>query len=129
MGSHDGGGYTSTPSGVEVLVANIDRLSERFPLTPGGRFGRRGKNTQVVECENPAATAREFWTALSMGASPAPLPNRKGDLVYFEDGSRVVHRTRTSTVDSPTVEIFVSTRGLGLPPRQKIHFITKGPLK
>jgi hypothetical protein len=42
------------------------------------------------------------------------------------DGSRIVYRVKTSTKGSPAVEIKVSTPGHGIPPSQKVHFISKG---
>lgn len=58
---------------VEVVAADL-------PLTAGGRFGRRGKNTQVVESGDPAGTARQFWAALSKGGQIGVLPSGKGDI-------------------------------------------------
>lgn len=128
MGSSSGGGYASSPSDVKVLMGNIERLAKRYPLTAGGRFGRRGKNAQVVESGDPAATARQFWAALSKGGQIGVLPRGKGDISYFEDGSRIIHRRDTRS-NSPAIEIIVVGRGTGLPARQKIHFTKKGRAK
>jgi hypothetical protein len=125
MGSHSGGGYAAPPSGVEVLMDNIDRLAKRFPMATGGRFGRKGKNARVVESDDPAGTARDFWNALSKGGRPAPLPDGRGDRVYFEDGSRVIHRPISSD-GSPAIEIIIATPVHGVAPEQKIHFVTRG---
>lgn len=95
-------------------------------MTAGGRFGRKGKNTQVVESTDPSATARHFWAVLSKGGRAAPLPNGRGDRVRFDDGSLVVFRTRTTTTGSPAIEISITSTKLGLPPYQKIHFVKKG---
>jgi hypothetical protein len=126
MGSQSGGGYASSPSGFKVLLHNIAGLAERYPMTPGGRFGKRGRNTRVIESDDPAATAREFWRALSKGGRQVPLPNGKGDRAMFDDDSLVVHRVRTGTPGSPAIEIVIATPGNGLPAYQKIHFLKKG---
>ncbi|HQZ85978.1 MAG TPA: hypothetical protein PLB21_10195 [Actinomycetota bacterium] len=126
MGSSSGGGYAASPSSAKMLNGNIERLAKQFPLTAGGRFGRKGKNTQVVESTDPAATARRFWAALSKGGRSAPLPNGRGQRVRFDDGSLVVIRTRTTTTGSPAIELSIASPHLGMPPYQKIHFVKKG---
>lgn len=126
MGSTSGGGYAASPCRATVLKGNFERLAKHFPLTSGGRFGRRGKNAQVVESTDPSATARRFCATLSKGGRSAPLPNGRGERVRFDDGSLVVLRTRTTTAGSPAIEISIASTHLGLPPYQKIHFVKKG---
>jgi hypothetical protein len=118
MGSSRSGGYAASPSSVKVLKGNIEQLAKRYPLTAGGRFGRRGRNAQVVESDDPAATARQFWAALSKGGQPRPLPNGRGQRVRFDDDSLIVFRPRTTTAGSPAVEISIASPGLGFPPYQ-----------
>ena len=63
---------------------------------------------------------------LSAGGKVQPLPNGKGQVAWFADGSRIVYRVKTSTEGSPAVEIKVATPSRGIPPSQKVHFILKG---
>jgi hypothetical protein len=90
--------------------------------------GAGAKNARVVESDDPAATAKEFWNALSKGGRPAPLPNGRGDRVYFGDGSRIIRRPRSSD-GSPAIEIIIATPTHGMAPEQKIHFVTRGSRK
>lgn len=98
MGLTSAGGYATSPSDVKVLMGNIERLAKRDPLTAGGGLGRRDKNTQVVESGDPAATVRQFWAALSKGGQIGVLPRGKGDISYFEDGSRIFWRRDTRSI-------------------------------
>jgi hypothetical protein len=126
MGSQSGGGYSSSPSSFDRLARNVDRLAKKYRLTPGGRFGEKGDNSRIIRSENPNETAREFWKALSKGGRVRSLPNGKGEGAFFDDGSHVVIRPITSTENSPAVSIRIMTKGRGIAPNQKIHFIPKG---
>ena len=129
MGPHSGGGYSSSPSSFEHLARNVDRLAQDYRLTPGGRFGEKGDNSRVITSENPNATAREFWKALSKGGRVRSLPNGKGEGAFFDDGSHVVFRPITSTENSPAISIRIMTKGRGIAANQKIHFMAKGSHK
>lgn len=126
MGSRSGGGATSSPSSSSTVADNIETLLDEHPLTPGGYFGVKGKNTRVIASDNPKATADSFWKKLSRGGRADPLPNGKGDRVRFDDGSIAVYRVVSRSKGSPAVEISVeSSNGRKIAAYQKIHFILK----
>ena len=125
MGSHGGGGHTAGNS-LGQLLGNMARAATEFGASPSGYFGVRGKNSRVIQTPDPQRTSERFWKMLSAGGRVHVLPNGKGRVAWFADGSRIVYRVKTSTKGSPAVEIKVSTPGHGIPPSQKVHFISKG---
>lgn len=128
MGSRSGGGGSGGGGAhpFKALSGNIDKLGEKYGLTPGGYFGTKGKNSRVIASADPAATANEFWKVLSKGGKADTLPNGKGKRVRFDDASAAVYRVVTSSKGSPAVEIWIKTAsGRKLPAYQKIHFVLK----
>jgi len=126
VGARSGGGATSGPSSSSALANNIEALSYEYPLTPGGYFGVKSRNTRAIVSDNPMSTADSFWKTLSRDGRPDPLPNGKGDRVRFDDNSLVVYRVVTTSNGSPAVEIWVeSSSGRKIAAYQKIHFVLK----
>ena len=107
---------------------NIAQLTARFPLTPGGYFGKKGKGrgfTRNIESDNPAKTASEF--AALAGYNPVTVTTIKGKgiVATMRDGSVVTHRFFSSSKDrSPTVELKIV--GTSKVKSLKIHFVRKG---
>ncbi len=99
---------------------NAKAMSSKYPID-NGYFGTKGKNHRVIYSKNQYETASDFYSRISRGGSEKSLPNNKGKINYLEDGTKIVYRPKTSTPDSPAVEITVyypnSVRG------QKIHFL------
>lgn len=119
MGHASGGGY-STPGN---LQQNLDRLLKKFPSDKQGRLGTKGRNkARLISTENPSTTAESIYSALNSGGNESALPNGKGRITVFPDGSRVIHRPVSSSDGSPVVEINVTGPNGS---SYKIHFIPK----
>ena len=130
MGNPTGGGYRGSPSSFRVLRTNIDRLAAKYPLDRDRRFGKRvSERISEIQSDDPGATAKEFWKALSRGGVVQEIKTKYGTgrIATFDDKSHVVYRpvTKSSIVSSqhnPGIEIDIRTSGHGFPPRYKIHF-------
>lgn len=130
MGHGADGGYRNSPSSFRVLRNNIDRLSAKYPLDRDRRFGQRvSERISEIRTDDPVATAKEFWKALSRGGVVQEIKTKYGTgrIATFDDKSHVVYRpvTKSSIVSSqhnPGIEIDIRTSGHGFPPRYKIHF-------
>ena len=121
MGTSGSGGYGRSPSNREALNANLERLAERFPTSPTGNFGKRGNGrSRVIFSDDPTATAESFFATASHGGRKSALPNGRGRIATYDDGSRVVFRP-TSSDGSPVVELFLRTPAGG-DRTQKVHF-------
>lgn len=120
MGGGLGGSIGSSRG---ILSENIKALSSEHPLNSGGRFGRRGQGrTQVVKVPDPQATARHFFLKLGKGGVKSTLSNGKGEVIRFDDGSRVVFRPQSKS-GGPAIDITNTATGNNY----KIHFeSTKG---
>jgi hypothetical protein len=119
MGHASGGGYSSPGT----LSQNLEKLSNQFPSDGQGRLGTKGRNkARVIATDNPAKTAENLYSALKKGGKESQLPNGKGRLTLFPDGSRVIHRPVSSSDGSPVVEISIKGPKWS---SYKIHFIPK----
>lgn len=99
---------------------NARAMSHKYPMI-NGYFGVKGKNHRVIYSKNQYETASDFYSKITCGGVEKNLPNNKGKINYLEDGTKIVYREKTSTQQSPAVEITVyypnNVRG------QKIHFL------
>ncbi len=100
---------------------NAEAISKKYPMGQYGHFGQKGKNTRIIKTSDPIATSTEFYEIIKKGGIEVPLPNGKGVMTEFEDGSRVIYRITTSTPDSPAIKIQLEISGPIAD--QKIHFI------
>jgi len=124
MGAGHGGGYSESPSSGAAFRENIKDLAKKFPLDHDGRFGKPGRGrAQVVVSGDPAATAKEFYKKLGAGGREQILPNGKGGITWFDDGSRVVYRPVSSSDGSPAVDITITGSDGD---QYKIHFQPTG---
>lgn len=126
MGTGSGG--TLALRGGNKLEDNLSHLTERFPLTSSGYFGKAGKgrkHTRNIESDNPARTAAEFAAIASANPVSSITIEGKGMIYRMRDGSIVTHRYFSSSKDkSPVVEIKV--KNISGIKSQKIHFTKKG---
>lgn len=119
MGHASGGGYSS-PS---TLAQNLSKLSKTYPSDKQGRLGAKGRNkARLISTHNPSKTAESIYSSLKYGGKESRLPNGKGKLAIFPDGSRVIYRPVSSSDGSPVVEISISGPNGS---SYKIHFIPK----
>ena len=102
---------------------NIKILSKNFNISKSGYFGKRGKSSKVrvIESKNQFKTAQQFWNNLSKNGTISQLPNKSGIIVQFQDKSYATYRIKTSTKDSPAIDIQIVNHDLVK--SQKIHFI------
>ena len=113
MGHGADGGYRSSSSSFRVLRTNIDRLAGKYPLDRDRRFGKRvSERISEIRTDDPVATAKEFWKALSRGGVVQEIKTKYGTgrIATFDDKSHVVYRpvTKSSLVsfqDNPGIEI------------------------
>jgi hypothetical protein len=101
-----------------------------YPLSHSGYFGQEGhsRKVRVIVATNPAAAALSFWQKLSRGGFVTSLPNGKGHLSRFADGSWATYRPVTSTPNSPAIQVIVASSNGRIAERQKIHFV-KGEIQ
>ena len=105
-----------------VSVAdNAQSVAKEYNLGIDGFFGEKGKNVRILKSDDPIKTSADFYKRIGNGGKQSVLPNGKGVQTIFDDGSRVVYRIKTSTPDSPAVDISISIYS-GIR-NQKIHFI------
>lgn len=123
MGSRSGGGYAAPPSSLALLRGNIAKLRERYPTTPGGYFGVRGKGKYVrlIQARDPYAAAQDFWSRITRGGIVDTTPNGH-PRIRFEDGSQITYRVATTTAGSPGITLTIESTGLGIARFQRLHF-------
>lgn len=127
MGTGSSGNYgntkgaTNSQSQNNAFSRNVQAASQKYRLTQSGYFGNKGKNSRVIKSKNPVATSKDFYSLLSKGGKESKLANGKGVQTVFPDGTRIVYRVKTSTPNSPAVDISVSI--VSPVKRQKIHFV------
>ena len=103
-----------------TIQDNAIAMSHTYPMT-NGFFGVKGKNHRVIFSEDQYKTAADFYSRITRGGVEKALPNNKGKITYLKDGTKIVYRQKTSTPDSPAIEITVSAPNIVK--GQKIHFL------
>lgn len=79
--------------------------------------------------KNPEAEAIKFYDLLSDGGYEKPLSNGHGFITTMPDGSKITIRIKTSSKDSPAVDLKLEGFHNGVKKHQKIHFIRTGGSK
>lgn len=107
---------------------NAHKMRRKYPTTKSGYFGEKGKSkgkaskkepVRVIRSKNQFVTANDFYSKIGNGGNEKPLPNGHGRQKIMKDGGRVVYREKTSTPDSPAVNL---SEMKGKVKNQKIHF-------
>ena len=107
---------------------NAHKMRKKYSTTKGGYFGEKGKSkgkaskkepVRVIRSKNQFATANDFYSKISKGGKEKSLSNGHGKQKIMKDGGRVVYREKTSTPDSPAVNL---SEMQGKVKNQKIHF-------
>ncbi len=101
---------------------NVKAMVDKFPLT-NGKFGVKGKNCQVIYCEEVIESSQEFYNLISNGGTESKLHNGHGVKSVLDDGTIIVYRQFTSTTNSPAIDITKSPSSSVK--NQKIHFVEK----
>lgn len=112
------------------FMENLELISIVYPINTSGYFGEIGKSNSVairqIFSDDPVKEAQSFYEKLSFGGIEENLPNGKGKKTTLRDGTIIVYREKTSTPDSPAVEINVRySKEHGKIKSQKIHFERK----
>ena len=120
--------YTTGPrilresNGISNIDDNVSKMTGKFAPNEYGNFGRPGKNTRVIDCDDPISESESFYNQIGRGGKISVLPHGNGTTTRLDDGTIITYRVITTTTDSPAVQInvkFVETRIND----QKIHFI------
>ena len=106
---------------------NAFKMRKKYPTTRLGFFGIMGKNktnkkspVRVVKSKNQFATARDFYLRIGKGGTEKRLSNGHGVRKIMKDKGLVVYRPKTSTKESPAIDL---SNMNGFIKNQKIHFI------
>lgn len=113
---------------------NIHYASQEYGLSPSGYFGEKGKKGSAnwirqIYTKNPEAEAIRFYDLLSDGGYEKPLSNGHGFITTMPDGSKITIRIKTSSKDSPAVDLKLEGFHNGVKTHQKIHFVRMGDSK
>ena len=105
------------------LEQNAEYANEIFRMTEGGYFGERGakKGVRRIYPSDPAADSLELYERLGRGAEDQFVEGVDGmTRRWLSDETAIIHRSSTSTPDSPSVEI--ARPGTDKVKKQRIHF-------
>ena len=97
---------------------NAHKTRRKYPLNEQGYFGKKG-NTRVIVSNDQNQEAKCFYAMISKGGKEKPLPNGHGVQKMMKYGGTVVYREKTSTLNSPAVNL---GNMKGKIKNQKIHF-------
>ena len=98
---------------------NAYKIRRKYPTTKGGYFGERGKNSRVIYSQNHVKESKQFYSKISKGGIEKTLKNGHGVQKTMKDGGRVIYREKTSTPNSPAVDLGEMQ---GKIKNQRIHF-------
>ena len=111
-------------SGTSSIDENASKLVGKFAPNKYGNFGRPGKNSRIIECDDPVSESASFYEQIGKGGEISELPRGNGTSTRLDDGSIITYRVITSTVDSPAVQINVRKVESNVKINgQKIHFV------
>ncbi len=113
---------------------NIHYTAQEYGLSPSGYFGEKGTKgskpfVRQIFTKNPESEAGRFYDILTDGGTEKPLPNGHGFITTMPDGSTVSIRIKTSSKDSPAVELTLMGFHRDVKKHQKIHFVRIGGTK
>ena len=116
------------------LDNNIHYTAQKYGLSPSGYFGEKGKKGSAnwirqIQTKHPEAEAGKFYDLLTDGGSEKPLSNGHGFITTMPDGSKITIRIKTSSKDSPAVDLKLEGVHNGVKTHQKIHFVRTGGSK
>ena len=123
MGTYYNGGAKTYHS----LRDNLPDVLKSYSISPDGFFGSIGKagvkEIRQLDTNDVVEESKKFYDKLTFGGIETKLPNGNGTRTELRDGTIIVYREITSTVNSPAVEINVrKSNGACNIAFQKIHF-------
>lgn len=99
---------------------NAHKMRKKYPLTEHGYFGKKGKgDSRVIYSDRHEKEAECFYSKISKGGKKELLKNGHGEQKTMKDGGMVIYRRKTSTPNSPAVDL---GKMKGKVKNQKIHF-------
>lgn len=109
---------------------NVYYTGKEYGLSTSGYFGEKGKKGSAnwirqIYTKNPEAEAGRFYDLLTDGGKEKPLSNGHGFITTMPDGSKITIRIKTSSKDSPAVDLKLEGFHKGVKSHQKIHFVRK----
>ena len=111
-------------SGTSNIDENASKLVGKFAPNEYGNFGKPGKNTRIIESDDPVSDSALFYEQIGKGGEISKLPRENGTSTRLDDGTIITYRVITSTTDSPAVQINVRKVEANVKINdQKIHFI------
>lgn len=109
-------------SGTSSIDENASKMVGKFAPNEYGNFGRPGKNTRIIECDDPISESVSFYEQIGKGGEIRRIPGKEGTITRLDDRSEITYRVITKTENSPAVEINVKKSNTSIN-GQKIHFI------
>ena len=108
-----------------TIDKNAHRMRKKYPLNKDGYFGNKGKSNQPkirqIDCDDQYVVAKDFFESISFGGEVEPLDDIYVSRKVLDNITSVILRERTSTPDSPAVDINVGNKASKVK-SQKIHF-------
>ncbi len=109
---------------------NINYAGQKYGLSASGYFGEKGKKGSAswirqIYTKNPEAEASRFYDLLTDGGTEKTLSNGHGFITTMPDGSKITIRIKTSSKDTPAVDLKLEGFHEGIKSHQKIHFVHK----
>ena len=124
MGLHFKGGSIQ----YRTIRDNLSNLPKKFELKKG-YFGTVGSDYYIREIysDNPFIDAEELYEHLTYGSTKEKLPNGTSTLAKLADGTIIVYRNTTKSLNYPAIDINITrSNEHGELKNQKIHFKMKG---
>ena len=115
-------GILKPSTGTSNINENAGNMTGKFAPNEYGNFGRPGKNSRIIECEDPVSESASFYEQIGRGGEVSPLPRGNGTKTRLDDGTFISYRVITSSEGSPAVQISVKGVSTNIND-QKIHFI------
>lgn len=112
-------------TGSSNINDNVSDMRNVFPTNEFGKFGEKGKNCRIIECEDPVGVSRHFYDLIGKGGQIRKQEGRDILITKLDDGAEISYRVITSTKDSPSVFINVKQVINSMIRTQKIHFLRK----
>ena len=76
--------YTTGPrilresNGISNIDDNVSKMTGKFAPNEYGNFGRPGKNTRVIDCDDPISESESFYNQIGKGGKISVLPHGNG---------------------------------------------------
>lgn len=108
-------------SNLSLLEKNAQAMEGKFAMNEYGDFGKKGRNSRVIEGDDPIRDSKAFYSQLSKGGAEESLvPSSKGVKSLMPNGSTITYRVVTKTPNSSAVDIRIL--GRSSVNTQKVYF-------